>query len=100
MVDSTEFDELLGGEAETPASFRFINSPIDVGTVFADTCMFATAIGTTVRLQFAEAIPGAADSADPGLKMKYVGNLVMPEIGFRAMVKYLNEIMPEQADAE
>lgn len=66
-----------------------INTPADAQTIYADGCLFATQLGSTVRLQLIETIIGAVDSNDPGARVRYVLNLVMPAEGFTNMVQYL-----------
>jgi hypothetical protein len=89
---STEFDDLLGGAPAPSPAYTTIGNPESVPTVFADTAIFAYRFGGTVRVQFVEAINGAADSTSPGIKTRYVGNLVMPVEGFANMLEYLNGI--------
>ena len=84
--------EDLSGQAAAPELVTFANSPRDVQSIYVDTLMFATMVGTTVRLQFAEAIPGAKDSTDPGVKMRYTLNLLMPLDGFASTLAYLNAV--------
>lgn len=89
---STEFDDLLGGDETPQITFKISGTPETVPTVFADTAIFAYRFGGTVRVQFVEAISGASDSTSPGVKTRYIGNLVMPVEGFANMLRYLNQI--------
>ena len=87
-------------EANAPPVI-YSNVPSQTPTFFADTCIFATGMGAnTVRLQFAEFVPGAMDGNDPGTKVRYVGTLVMPLDGFKNMVEYLNTLMPVASDGD
>lgn len=70
-------------------------SALDYPTVYADGCVFATRLGSTVRLAFTETILEAVDGPFPGLKARHVGTLVLPVEGFRDMLEYLNKIAPE-----
>ncbi len=103
-----DFDDLLGGDPK-PEVLKTIGAPEAVPTVFADTAIFAYRFGGTVRIQFMEMMSGAADSSSPGIKGRYVGNLVMPVEGFANMLHYLNQIAgemnlpavaPEEADGD
>ena len=83
--------------SEPVVAIPFTNHVSDVPSYYADTCIFATDLGSTIRLQFSEFIPGAKDSNDPGMKARYVGTLIMPLEGFRNMMGYLNQSMERQA---
>lgn len=70
-------------------------SAIDSPSVYADGCVFATRLGSNVRIAFTEAMLEAADGPFPGYKVRHVGTLIMPVEGFRDMLLYLNKIAPE-----
>lgn len=96
-------DDLLGDdpgkEAEKKAEQEFpiplVTSAINYPTVYADGCLFATRLGSNVRLTFVETILEAGDSPSPGAKTRHVGTLVMPVEGFSNMLDYLNKISKE-----
>lgn len=85
-------EDLGGAEA---VRIPFPTSAADYPTVYADGCVFATRLGSTVRIAFFETIVEAADAANPGPKNRHVGTLVMPVEGYDAMLRYLNEITPK-----
>lgn len=106
---SQDHEDLLGEKTSTEpeAKIPLVTSAVNAPTVYADGCLFATRLGSTVRLTFAENILEAADGPNPGLKMRHVGTLVLPIEGYDAMLKYLLDVTPkyilpaqEQADAE
>lgn len=68
------------------------NFPVQAPTVYADGLLFATNVSNTIRLQFAEYVPHAMNSSDPGLKTRVVLNVAIPVEGYSAMMKYLNDI--------
>jgi len=103
---ASEFEDLFGGDEPEPPQVKFVNSPSQAPTLYADTLMFVTGVGSAMaRLQFAEVIPGATDSADPGMKMRYVFNLAMPTDALINMTRYLissipNDMLKEADDGE
>ena len=86
-------DRVAGG-------LEYVGFPADAPTTYADNCAFMTSVGATVRSQFVEFVPGAADSTAPGMKVRYVRTMVMPNDGFRAMVSYFNGIIERDTSAE
>lgn len=97
MTGSTDFDDLLGGDTPPPVvepvvpKIPIAGSAADHPTVYADGCLFATRLGSNVRLTFFETILEARDSTHPGFKNRHVGTLVMPLDGYKSMMKYLIE---------
>jgi hypothetical protein len=86
----------LKSETKPQESQHFVQtSAMDYPTVYADGCVFATRIGSNVRIAFTETILEAADGPFPGYKARHVGTLVMPSEGFRDMMEYLNKIAPK-----
>jgi hypothetical protein len=94
---ATKADDAKSAE-ETP-DITYVGSPENAPTVYADNCAFATSVGPTMRLQLVEFVLGARDSTSPGMKVRYVQNLVMPLDGFRHMVDYFSGIIA-RADAQ
>lgn len=95
---SDDFESLLEGDPEQPppmAKTALVTSAVNAPTVYADGCLFATRLGSTVRLTFAENILEAADGPSPGLKMRHVGTLVLPIEGYQAMMAYLADVTPK-----
>lgn len=72
-----------------------ISSAVDYPTVYADGCMFATRLGSCVRITFYETVMEASDSISPGAKNRHVGTLVLPVEGYAGMLKYLNDVTPK-----
>lgn len=89
-----------GAAFEPSGVATFVRVPSDVPSFYADSCIFIGGVGNTARLQFVEAIPGALDSTDPGLKMRYAFNVIMPHEGLMAMVRYLLSVLPEESRKE
>ena len=85
----------LFSESTQEQSVPFPTSAINYPTVFADGCIFATRVGSTVRLTFSETIVEAADAESPGPKNRHVGTLVLTLEGFDSMLKYLNDVTPK-----
>jgi hypothetical protein len=83
------------GVAQAEPEAKFVRFPSDVPSFYADTCMYVQGIGGTVRMQFVEVVPGARDSTDPGLKMRYAFNLIIPHEGFVGMVQYMLSVLSE-----
>lgn len=96
-----EFEDLIGGgESEkTPPAVSIdqtmFNGAVHAPTVFADGLVFATKIGSNIRLQFAEYSPHPANHPDPGLKTRHVVTVVMPPEGFENMMTYLQDVTPK-----
>lgn len=81
---------------DQPATdYTIINGASDAETVFADGLIFATRLGSAVRLQFAEYVPQASNHPDPGMKTRIVKTIVMPIEGYDAMLQYLVEVTPQ-----
>lgn len=71
---------------------NIITSAANYPTVFSDGCLFATRIGSTVRLAFAETIIEPRDSPYPGSKTRHVSTVVMPVEVFAVTLRYLNSV--------
>ena len=69
-----------------------LTSAINFPTIFADGCLFARRMGSTVRLTFVESMIEPSDGPFPGFKTRHVGTLIMPVEGFRATLGYLNRM--------
>lgn len=78
-----------------PVPIPLGTSAADFPTVYADGCMFAARLGSTVRLTFYETIVEASDATFPGPKNRHVGTLVLPVEGFDGMMRYLAEVTPK-----
>lgn len=80
-------------EVQIPSAqpIRIVGSAANYPSVYADACLFATRLGSTVRLTFVENVLEAADSPDPGIKARHVGTLVMPYEGYKNMLEYLTQ---------
>jgi len=85
------FEDLLGEEPVTPPRVAFATAATDAPTIYCDGVLFATTIGSTVRITLFENILEARDAASPGLKARHVLNLVMPLEGYINAQEYLEE---------
>lgn len=95
-----DFDSLLASSKppEEPArdvDHTIVNGAVSAPTVYADGLIFATKVGSNIRLQFVEYVPQAANHPDPGLKTRHVVTVVMPPEGFESMMTYLSEVTPK-----
>lgn len=84
--------EVTNPEDVPPGAIPLVTSAANAQTVFADAVWFAANLGDVVRIQLVENILEPTNSPSPGLKARHVGTLVMPRIGFRGMVTYLNSM--------
>ena len=97
MNGETKHTDLFG-EGQGPAKkdrIEFFASAADYPTVYADGCIFATRVGSIVKLTFYETIVEPADSNFPGVKHRPVGTLNLPLDGYANMLSYLNEMTPK-----
>lgn len=95
-MSMTTNDDSSGAGAQqeqTAGQAPFHTSAVTSPTVFADGCVFAARMGSTVRLTFAETILEPDGIGPPGLKNRHVGTLVMPIEGFDNMMRYLNDLV-------
>lgn len=94
------------GEKSENFQIPLITSAAGYPSVYADGCLFATRLGSTVRLTFYETVMEPADGPHPGAKNRHVGTLVLPIEGFDGMLRYLNDITskfifpPSEPDGE
>lgn len=101
---SDNHDDLLG--EPTPPPTPIVSSAVNYPTVYADSCIFATRLGSTVRLTFVEHILEPANGPSPGMKTRHVGTLVMPYEGYKNMLEYLTNQasqfidLPDHADGK
>lgn len=102
---ASEFDDILGAKTPSePPPVQLVTSATDAPTIYADGVLFATRLGSTVRLSFFENILEARDAPSPGLKARHVLNLVLPIEGYTSGITYLEEaekyIYPPVQDGE
>lgn len=76
----------------TVSSVEFTSRATDAPTIYCDGVLFATRLGSTVRITFFENILEAKDAAFPGLKARHVLNLVMPIEGYIGGMDYLDGV--------
>ena len=105
MTGSTEFDVILGGEADPPLAssshgFNLLNNVADAPTTYADGCIFISTVGNAIRISFVETILEPSNGPSPGLKTRHVANIVMPPDGFANTLEYMNKVVRTWADAE
>ena len=99
--DLDDFEDLIGGgePKKTPpppeTDLTMFNGAVHAPTVYADGLLFATKVGSNIRLQFVEYSPHPANHPDPGLKTRHVITIVMSPDGYQNMLTYLTDVTPK-----
>lgn len=90
-IDAASGENIVMPPSPPDDEIRTVTSSTDYPTVFADAVWFATNLGDVIRLQFIENHLEPTNSIAPGIKARHVGTLVMPRVGFKNMLRYLQE---------